>query len=248
MGRAKTIGIIGQGNFGKFFATLIPDDMRVVRYDAAQTTSQADFTDVSRADIVVLAVPLQAYPEVLAKLADTLQPETLVIDVCSVKVYPQKLLDKYLPGHVNLLVTHPLFGPQSASTSTKGHRLIVARQAGDRAQKVLEYCRDNLELEIINMSAEEHDKIMADVHALTFFVARALSNMNLQDNPFMTPSYQMILDFVQFDHSHSNQLFETIEQGNPYAGDIRDHLVATVTELAAQLNTSSLFTDELATS
>ncbi len=245
MDHIKSVGIIGQGSFGKFFGQLFPSSTTILGYDEkvksrTSNVQRATFDEVAHADVVILAVPLQAYPKVLERLSQELQPETLVMDVCSVKVRPRELLRAYLPNHPNLLVTHPLFGPQSAAQSTRGHQLIVTHHIGTKSKVMLHYCQTVLDLEIIKMPDREHDEIMADIHALTFFVARGLSNLKLEDHPFSTPSYQMILDLVTFDHSHSQQLFETIEQGNSYSEHVRDRLVKTFTDLANELKKNDI--------
>lgn len=234
-----TVGIVGLGSFGSFIAGLIPEGVRVMGYDRGGRRTDgvgpASFNEVVRADIVVLAVPLTSLEATLGELRPHLRPESLVIDVCSVKVGPEKLYAKYLSGHANLLMTHPLFGPQSAATGTRGHRLVVTKAMGEQAVKVLAFCEERLGLDITHMSAQDHDKIMARVHALTFFVARGLSDMGLQDEIFMTPSYKMLMDLVRLDHSHSQELFRTIEQGNPYAKGERERLLSHFSEIEASL-------------
>jgi prephenate dehydrogenase len=179
-------------------------------------------------DVIVLAIPLPAYPKVLAGLAGHLRPETLVVDVCSVKLRPAELLTQFLPGHPNLLLTHPLFGPQSAAHGTAGHHLVVTSERGERARKLVGFCERELGLVIDRMSADKHDRIMAQVHSLTFFVARGLSDMGLTETPIMTPSFQMVLDLVAFNDSQSDELFRTIEEGNPFAVNMRRRLIASL--------------------
>jgi prephenate dehydrogenase len=183
----------------------------------------------------LLAIPLHTLPATLERLKENLRPDTLLVDVCSVKVKPQQLYASILPEHANVLVTHPLFGPQSAANGTKGHRLIVTKQSGEQAVHVLEFCRQQLGLEVHEMTADEHDKIMARVHALTFFVARGLGEMQLADETFMTPSYKMLMDLVRLDTSHSEELFKTVEQGNPYAQAERQRLLASFAQIEASL-------------
>jgi prephenate dehydrogenase len=235
-----TVGIVGLGSFGSFIAGLMPATVRVVGYDRSGRTAPgveaAGFDAVAHADIIVLAVPLATLEATLEELRSYLKPESLVVDVCSVKVGPEGLYTKHLPGHANLLMTHPLFGPQSAASGTNGHRLIVTKVMGGRADEVLAFCENKLGLTISRMSAEDHDKIMARVHALTFFVARGLSDMKLQDEEFMTPSYKMLMDLVRLDHSHSEELFRTIEQGNPYAKGERERLLGHFAEIEASLS------------
>ena len=170
--------------------------------------------------VIFLCIPLDAYPQVLDQLAPHLDTETLVVDVCSVKVMPAKLLAKHLPDHKNILLTHPLFGPQSWNNGTQLD-LVVTSEMDDKAKEIVTYCDKTLGLRILHMTNEEHDKRMAEIHALTFFIARALTKLDLQSEPFMTPSFQKLLDLVALDESHSEALFRTIENGNPFAADER---------------------------
>jgi prephenate dehydrogenase len=235
-----TVGIIGLGSFGAFLAGLIPKEARVIGCDSnpertVPGVATAAFEEVARASVVLLAVPLDTLPGVLERIKGVIRPETLLIDVCSAKVKPGELYADILSAHGNLLLTHPLFGPQSAAGGTAGHRLIVTKMQGEAAQKAVVFCSRQLGLEVHHMSAEEHDMVMARVHALTFFVARGLGNMGLTDELFMTPSYKMLMDLVRLDKTHSGELFKTIEQGNPYARQQRQRLMDSFAEIEASL-------------
>ncbi|NTW62108.1 prephenate dehydrogenase, partial [Candidatus Saccharibacteria bacterium] len=178
---------------------------------------------------------LEVYKEMLPKIAKLIKPEALVIDVCSVKKRAEQLLSQYLPGHSNVLATHPLFGPQAIATGIAGCKLVVTKSSGELAGQFIDFCHNELGLTVIHMSADKHDKAMAQVHAVTFFVAKGLANLNIGENDFITPSYRMILDLVSFDKRHSKSLFDTIERGNPYAADIRKKLVDTFDALEKDL-------------
>jgi hypothetical protein len=45
----------------------------------------------------------------------------------------------------------------------------------------------------------------------------------------------MILELIALDRKHSDELFQTIERGNPYAATERQHLVKSFEKLAAEL-------------
>jgi prephenate dehydrogenase len=184
---------------------------------------------------VIWAIPLGEYSHMLPKLKEHLKPTSLLVDVCSVKIIPEKLLQKYLPEHPNLLLTHPLFGPQSAAQTTAGHKLIITRETGSICNTVVQYCTDVLKLSLRRMSAEEHDKIMANVHVLTFFVARGLADIHIDRGPFITPSYQMIMDLVAFSDTHSQELFDTVQLGNPYAKSTRQQLLQSLQNIDTKL-------------
>lgn len=245
MQHTRSVGFVGFGSFGRFAASILPqsDDLEIRAYDRdpkpMMNVKLESLEAVIDSDIVVLTIPLEAYPEVLPLIAKRVKPETLLIDICSVKTKPEALLTKHLPDHKNVLLTHPLFGPQSASDSTTGHKLIITKSEGELATVVLDYAENQLGLTIHQMTAEEHDRLMAQVHVLTFFVARGLSSLDLAASPFVTPSYRMITDLVAFDRSHSDELFRTIQQGNPYADEMREHVVKVFSDLEASLKKES---------
>lgn len=118
------VGIIGLGSFGRFIASLCPDDVEVLGFDERlvhrpKNVQFVSFEDVAKCDILFLSIPLGTYTQVLERVKKVLRKDTLIVDICSVKTLPGQLLKKTLPDHKNFLITHPLFGPQSASTSTK---------------------------------------------------------------------------------------------------------------------------------
>lgn len=212
-----SIGIVGFGSFGSFIASLLPEDIELSWFDIAGGNP---LHVVAQSDVVVLAVPFAAYERVLPQLAAVLAPETLLVDACSVKAEPSRLIDKYFPNHGELLLTHPLFGPQSADNGLRGLQLIVTRKRGKKADRALALC-EGQGLEIEEMTAEEHDKVMATVHALTFFIGRGLADMHLEKGAFVPPSFSSLLRLVELDAAHSEELFQTIETANPYAAGIR---------------------------
>ncbi len=236
------VGIIGLGNFGRFVAGVLTNlkNLEVLAYDTSHAAApkgvkKVTLSEVATADAIVLCVPLSSYDRVLPKLWPHLWAESLVVDICSVKVEAEKRLRQHLPGHENILITHPMFGPQSAANGLEGHTLVVTGAEGRRAKRAVSYCQNKLGLKIARMTSEEHDKAMADVHALTFFVARGLARTKLAASPFQAPSFQMLLDLVAFDKAHTDDLFRTIELGNPYAKQSRNRLMKALEELNDKL-------------
>lgn len=218
MSSIKTISVIGRGGFGALISSLIPDNIEHSSFGSKDTVE--NISKIGSSDVIFLCIPLDAYPDVLDNLRPHLNPESLVVDVCSVKVTPTELLAKHLPEHTNILFTHPLFGPQSWDSGQQ-LTLVVTNKSVGRAEEIVTFCDSTLRLRILHMTNEEHDRRMAEIHALTFFIARALGKLNLQSEPFITPSFQKLLDLVALDESHSEALFRTIEDGNPFAAEER---------------------------
>ena len=91
-------------------------------------------------------------------------------------------------------------------------------------------------MSIVAMTPEKHDKEMAFVHAMTFFIARGLREINLDHLVLETPSFRHIKQLAHLDRIHSQELFETIELGNPYAAMVREHLIANLERTNNSLN------------
>lgn len=63
--------------------------------------------------------PSPPRPQVLCSLpVQRLKRSTLFVDVLSVKEFPKRLLLRQLPREVDILCTHPMFGPDSGGWRT----------------------------------------------------------------------------------------------------------------------------------
>lgn len=238
----KSAGVIGFGNFGKFFARKLATAFEVSVWDCQDFSGEASemgvewatLEQVAKKELVVLAVPLQSMEPLLEKLISRVNYTTLVMDVCSVKQEPLRLMEKYLRGQ--FLLTHPMFGPQSAKDGWQGHRLVVCPVATPSAQSelVLQFFRDQ-GLKLFEMTAEQHDREMARVQALTHFVARALAQCEVKQSPFGTFAYDHLCKAVELLGGDSWELFETIELGNTFASEIRHEFMLNLQKLERKL-------------
>jgi len=230
----KTLGLIGFGQFGQLAARVLKDHFDVLAADAGEGAARAaadlgvGFGPVEQAaarEIVIVAVPVRAMRDVFAQIAPYLAPGALVIDVGSVKMLPAAWMAEILPDHVDLVATHPLFGPQSAKTGLAGLRLVVCPIRGGRADKVAAFGR-SLGLTVTVTTAEEHDREMAYVQALTHLIGRSLVNLNIPDEQLKTPSYQHLLELCGLIGSDTFELFTAIQTQNPFASEIAEAFVA----------------------
>ncbi len=224
----KTVGIIGFGSFGSFLARQLDPYCSVKVHARREVDAKwsASLQEVAKCDYVVLSIPLSVYPEMLRKLKPELSTTSVVVDVCSVKMEPVQLIKNILPKQP-LLATHPLFGPESAEASLSGHTLVVCPEDSDSTSiKELTDFVSNLGIEIVFMSAQEHDKEMAVVHGLTFFIAHALKDFGLHDQKLSTPSFKKLLALVQLEKHHTYDLFLTIQRGNPMTKEVREQFIS----------------------
>jgi prephenate dehydrogenase len=225
----NSLGLIGFGQFGQLAAGVLKD-----RFDVRVSDPAPDAAARARAlgvgfgsleaaaacEIVVVAAPVAAMREVFAAIAPHLRPGALVIDVGSVKALPARWMAELLPPHVDIVATHPLFGPQSvARDGLAGGRFVVCPVRGDRHACVADFGRA-LGLDVTVTTPEEHDQNMAYVQALTHLIGRALVNLKIPDERLATPSYQHLLDLCGLIGADSFELFAAIQMQNPYAPDV----------------------------
>ncbi len=232
-----SIGIIGQGSFGSFLTRKMSGLMDVMVYDHAKDDMEfsASLKDTAACDFVVLAVPVDAYSGLVGSMKDYLTPESVIVDIASVKSEPVKLLNDLLP-ETRKVFTHPLFGPESAESSMVGQTIVMCPDVSDAAaySQIKEMAK-LLGLKVVDKTPLEHDQQMAFAQGLTFFVARALMQMGIHDIELHTPSFKKLLDLAELERHHSEELFRTIQLSNPEVGPIRDSFVEKVDQLRNNL-------------
>ena len=122
-GNLLSLGIMGLGAFGRLMAEHLSPHFRLYGFDPAVSedgaaamkgVALASLSVVARCDIVVLATPVNGFGAAIAAMRPYLRPGTLVLDVGSVKIAPCAIMNRDLPDGVDIVGTHPLFGPQSA--------------------------------------------------------------------------------------------------------------------------------------
>ena len=224
----KTLGLIGFGQFGRLAAATLKAHFEVLVTDtgAGAASAAADLgvacgtlAEAAAREVVVAAVPVSVMADVFAAIAPHLRPGALVVDVGSVKMLPARLMAELLPSHVDIVATHPLFGPQSAKGGLEGLRFVVCPVRGERHEKVAAFGR-KLGLAVTVTTAEEHDREMAYVQALTHLIGRSLVNLDIPDEDLKTQSYQHLLELCGLIGADTFELFRAIQTQNPYAAEV----------------------------
>jgi len=238
------IGIIGFGQFGQFMAQHLAPFFEIAVCDNADRQIEAEkigvkwrqFETVAGKEIVIFAVPLKSFETVLRRAVPFLQTDALCLDVCSVKMKPLELMSEILPETVEIIGTHPLFGPQSGRIGIEGLRIALCPLRTTQTEKVRAFLADELKLNVLEKSPEEHDREMAHVQALTHFVARALDELHVEESDLATVSYEELMRAARLVSEDSWELFQTIQQGNPFADTKRRAFIEKLIELENRLS------------
>ena len=228
------IGVVGFGKFGQFLTKTF------TKYHDVSVASRDDMTSVAAdlgvpffplyeateffrqdLDVIVLSVSILAFEEVLKGLpADALRGK-LLVDVLSVKVHPKTVMLESLPGDVDIICTHPMFGPESGKFGWQSLPFVYERvriQDFARAERFLSI----FELErckMIDMSCDTHDKYAADSQFITHLTGRILGQQGLQPTPIDTRGFQSVLKLVDNTCRDSFDLFYGLFKYNKHSSD-----------------------------
>jgi prephenate dehydrogenase len=236
----RDIGIIGFGAFGRLMARHLGPHFSLCAYDpapgpAVEGVTQVDLPTAASCPTVILAMPVGAMEETVRAISPHLRPGVLVLDVGSVKVIPAGIMRLGLPDHVDIVATHPLFGPQSARGGIRGLKIAVCPVRGRRAFRVAAFLRKVLGLDVILTTPEAHDREAAMVQGLTHLVAKVLVQMEPLPTRMTTRSFELILQAVGMVRHDAPEVFRAIEQANPYSREVRRRFFDLASALDAEL-------------
>ncbi len=243
----KKLGLVGLGAFGRLIVKHMTPYADIVAFDPSPQAEAfarqngiafGTLAEVAQADYVVIATPVEKIRDAVRALRPHLRPGTVVMDVASVKVLPARILQEELPADVDVVCTHPLFGPQSAKDGLAGLRVVVCPLRGDHADKVTAFLSSTLDLKVIVTTPEEHDREMAAVQGLTHMIAKVMVEMEPLPQKLTTRSFDLLMQVVEMVRYDSPELFLAIQRDNPFSADVRSKFFAKADALRDYLDSS----------
>jgi len=239
---SKQLGLIGFGQFGRFAAPYLARHFEVLATDRVDIDAPAravgaravPFAEAAAAPIVVLAVPVQRLRDTLSDIRPHLQAGALVADVCSVKSLPLTWMLELLPDTVEVLGTHPMFGPNSAAAGLEGQRIVLCPGRSERIDSTCEALR-SAGLQVIVTDADTHDRQAAYTQAVAQYLGRALDGLAGAEFEISTPAAELLRRVWRTVADDSFELFSAIQDLNPYAPAMRAEIHARLATLDHEL-------------
>lgn len=227
-----TVGIIGYGRFGKILERLLASNFDISIYDTR--LKETSLTKVLNARTLFIATPIHTFESVIQLLASKLKPGTTIIDVCSVKSYPVKIMEKYLPDTIDIIATHPMFGPDSIDSKERLNFVMhkVRDQQNTYTTWKAFFAKN---FNIVELTPDEHDRLAANSQSVIHFIARMLEAFDLQPTPIDTQGCKNLLRLVANNCKDTWDLFYDLQTYNPYATDMLDRLETAFKKTREQL-------------
>lgn len=235
----KTIAIIGgTGQMGSLFAKAFQEaEIEVII--SSRKTEITNIEATKKADIIIVTVPIRHTKKTIEEITPYLKEGAMITDFTSVKIKPCKAMqnttndDNY--HKYEIIGGHPLFGP---SAGFEGQNFILCPvKKGEYYVWYKEFLKD-LGLNVVEMTAEEHDKNMAIIQCLTHFsnLSLGLALKQIECDLKLTqrlssPIYLMRLYGVGRILAQDEKLYSDIQMENPYAKEMADLYLKSVKEL-----------------
>ena len=208
----KKVAIVGFGRFGKTLKRLLGKDFDLTIIDRNNPE------DIAKADVIFYCVPISSFESVIKSHKKYFKENHLLIDVLSVKMHPKNIFEKYLRGlKTQALLTHPMFGPDSSKNGFDGLPMIMDKFKADENNYL--FWKDffiKKGLKVIEMTAQQHDKLAANSQGLTHFIGRLLEKFDFKPTEIDSLGTKKLLEVMGQTCNDTWQLFNDLQNFNPY--------------------------------
>jgi prephenate dehydrogenase len=194
----------------------------------------------SEADIVILSVPIESTPQIIKELAPLMKKGSLLIDVTSIKEEPALLMQKYAPEGVEVLPTHPMFGPRIRSL--EGQVVVLTPLMKGKWYPLVVDFLESDKARVLLTTPEVHDRMMSVVQGLTHFayisIAATLKRLEVdlkESRKFSSPIYSLMLDMIARIVAQNPYLCYSIQTKNSHIRETHQAFLETFQELKGMI-------------
>jgi len=246
----KVAVIGGYGGMGRLFTTLFleegcdvviagPTEAKGLKaseelgVDYVQDNVKAVFG----ADVVVVSVPIAVTAGVIREVAVHVKEGGMMMDLTSIKEMPCSLMAEHSKKGVEVVGTHPIFGPRVLDI--EGQVFVLCPVRGIKWFTWLRGILEKHKARVVESSPEEHDKVMAVVQGLTHFayisVAETFKEIGFdvkRSRQFASPVYDLMLDMIGRIIGQDPKLYAEIQMSNPRVLDVHKVYLETARRLS----------------
>jgi prephenate dehydrogenase len=237
-----TVGVYGLGRFGQLWAEILSTRFDVKGYNRSPLSEikpnipVVGLNELLQCDVLFLCVSISGMEEVCKKIAPHLSPNTMVMDTCSVKVYPAEVMERNLPKENPVIATHPMFGPDSVVSGLRNLPFIMCNVSSseDKFNEWMSIFKC-FGFNVFSMTPDEHDREAAFTQGITHFIGRVLKDLKIEPSPIATLGYQKLMEVMEQTCNDPWQLFIDLQKQNPHTQEMREELKKSLDRILAQL-------------
>ena len=231
------------GRFGHFWAGELARYYQVRAYSRTARPELPDGVlrvgeeELLKSEVVILCVSISSMKEVLERISPHLYSGQLVMDTCSVKIFPCRMMQEIIPYRVKIIATHPMFGPDSARNGLKGFPIVFCplRCTPEDSENWI-HGFGSMGLRVLEMTPDEHDREAAYTQGITHFMGRVFSELDLGSSDMATSGYKALLEIMSQTCNDPWTLFTDLQTYNPYTASMRTDLSRVILSMLNRLN------------
>jgi len=239
--------ILGAGKMGVWFAKFCKENGELViladrnkdklaRLGKELEIETADFAGaVKKADNVMICVSISAFEDVVKKIAPFVREGQKVVDICSVKEQPVKIMHQYIKKGL-ILGTHPVFGPGSKGVKHKAY-ILTPTSAKERAfAEKYKGWLEKVGARVFIITPKKHDELMSVVLGLPHFVGLVACDTLLEQADFLEmkkvagTTYRMLFTLAEATALETPDLYASLQTSLPEMGKIEAQFIAKAEE------------------
>ncbi|MDP8902951.1 MAG: prephenate dehydrogenase/arogenate dehydrogenase family protein [Thermoproteota archaeon] len=152
---------------------------KILKTSSKVKVQESLFECVHDADLVLVSVPVHKTPQVVKECTKNMKDGAIIAEISSVKNKTYGVLKK-IPSNLRPLCIHPMFGP-GASKKVETRMLLIPVRNEKIEVTIVKEIFEDADL-IVLPNAKQHDKSIAVVLGLTYFVnmvfAKVMSSGN----------------------------------------------------------------------
>lgn len=246
MDKNTTIAIIGFGRFGQLLTRIFLEcsNARILVISSKKQKqnhkrlSFVDFSKIALADLVIPCVPISAFKKIIIKIAPILKDSAIVMDVCSVKILPVQIMRKHLPKNVQIITSHPMFGPDSfrINKGAKNLKLVLHNITTSKSNyKNIKSFFEQIGLTVIELTPRKHDHLLAWSLGYSYLVGKIGQRLKIKETPIDTHDFTLLLQNTKIVSNDSEELFVDMQINNPFAKGVRNKFIKITQRLLKEI-------------
>lgn len=199
----------------------------------------------AESDIVIVSVPVENTPQVIAEVAPCMKEGSLLMDIASVKTEAVSAMLKHAPQGVELVSLHPMFGPRIRNV--RGQVVILIPVRTGKWFSLVKGFLEKKGFEVVETSVQNHDRMMSIVQGLTHFTsmvfAGVIREMNIdlkQSRRFSSPVYNVFLPIVYRVICQNPELYAQLQVHNPHVLEVQEEFITQAVNLYVETKTRNV--------